>query len=419
MTKEFERLERHRKLESLANVVLLNNDVAESSQDHLEEKIRNRLDKEFPNPSPEEAQIINGLKEKTLHFVPREIKRHRNTECFVQVQQDIREKDVHLFYKFRNPLYTKTSDNHTIPYIDGDLMQLFITLDSLLRAGMKSVTLYAPFIPYLRQDKKDDGRVPITAKLLFNLLETSSGGRLKRIVTVDLHAQQEQGFFDGPLDELPAMPEFAAYYKELFKDSEDGTYCGHDIETMAVDSGGVKRTAKMAELMKTPWNVFEKLRTAHSEAATRLEGVRVMGGKKVIIAEDMIDTCGSIAGEEEKNRDGPIQYLIKRGAEVYVCAAHTIFSRKNNISAEQRLRNSGAKVLVTDSIPERYSGYFEENKDWLTVISLDYVLAKTFYCNQVGESISGFLESREHKLKGDKLDFKISNEGPTYSVEED
>jgi ribose-phosphate pyrophosphokinase len=410
MMNNYQKIKRHRKLEILSNTVLLDNDACEPGRAHLEEKIIERVNKEFPNPTDEETEILEGIINHNLCFVPRKMKRHKNTEFFVQVESNVREKDVHLFYKFQNPV------EKTGPHIDGDSMGLFITLDSLVRAGVRSITLYAPFLPYMRQDKKDDGRVPITAKLYFNLLEASSKNRLKRIQTYDLHAQQEQGFFDGPLDELPATPEFTAYYKDLFL-REPG-YSNKNTLGMAVDSGGVKKAIKGAELLGTSWDVFEKIRTAHSEANTRLNSVnRKVEGKKIVIFEDMVDSAGSIAGEEEKNKDGPIQYLIKLGAEVYCCATHGIFSEKNGITAEQRLRNSGAKILITDSIPERYPGYFNDNKDWLTVVSLDYVTAKAFYCNQVGESISEFLCNRETRLKADKLDFKVSNEKGTYTVE--
>ncbi|MEW5896796.1 MAG: ribose-phosphate diphosphokinase [Nanoarchaeota archaeon] len=422
-----ERAKRQKRLDDLCNAVLIDNYRWDSDRSHLLAKIHERVSKEFDNPSPEEAERVEGMKAKNLQFCSRQIKRHYNGESFVRVGDNVREKDVHLFFKFKLPkdplLAEESAKQNEGSIVDSYLIQLCVTLDGLMRSGVNSITLYAPFLPYLRQDKKDDGRVPISAKMLFNLFDAAAAKKLlRRIVTFDLHADQEQGFWDGPVDALTASPDFAAYYRERL--SRENGYKASDfanyVEVVAADAGGVKRTDKMARLLKCPWDVFTKLREAHSEADTRLDVRHNIKGKKLIIAEDIIDTCGSIAGKAEVDpggpKEGPLQYLIGLGAEAHCCATHGVFSAKNGLTAEERLRQSGGKILIADTLQERDAGYYQENRDWLTVVSLDYVLAKAFFCNQVGDSISGFLSKRGERVKAEKLDFKIVSEGARYTV---
>ena len=397
-----ERLNRHHKLSRLSDVVLLSSRSAEPHQKQLEGMIQKRVYKEFPEPSSEEEEILAGIAEKNLHFCGRTIKQHNNQEFFTQINENVREKDVHLFHKFQDP--------------NVDLVELLVIGDNLKRAGVKSTTLYVPFLPYMRQDKKDDGRVPITASGLFDWLFASMGQRLKRIVTFDLHAQQEQGYFDGPLDELSAIPEFAAYYREKLKDSFKGEE--KQVIVFAADAGGAKKAKKLARLLDTQYQVFDKDRLAHGRAETKQLLGLDLSEKKAIIVEDMIDSGGSLVGEYETGKNGPVQNLQELGAEVYICATHAILSRKNSISAEERFRRAGVPVLFTDSIPERHEGYYQENKDWMNIFSLDYTLAKAFYCNQVGESISAFLRNREERLKVKDMNFILQNgEGGQVYVE--
>ncbi len=355
--------------------------------------IQKRVGKEFPEPDAEEEEILAGIAEKNLRFCPRTIKQHNNQEFFTQINENVREKDVHLFHKFQDP--------------NVDLVELLVIGDNLKRAGVKSTTLYAPFLPYMRQDKKDDGRVPITARGLFDWLSASMGQRLKRIVTFDLHAQQEQGYFDGPLDELSAIPEFAAYYREKLKDSFKGEE--NRVIVFAADAGGAKKAKKLARLLGTQYQVFDKDRLAHGRAETKQLLGLDLSGKDAILVEDMIDSGGSLVGEYEKGKNGPVQNLQELGAKVYICATHAILSKKDSIPAEERFRRASVPVLFTDSIPERHEGYYHENRDWMNIFSLDYTLAKAFYCNQVGESISAFLRNREERLKVKDMNFILQN----------
>lgn len=380
---------RRNKLASLSNVVLLGGRAMEDPK-HLEKKIAERINKEFPDPSSREEEIISGLRESNLRFVERKIKQMNDKELFVQIGANVREKDVHLFYKFDDPNLSS--------------MELFVMGDALMRSGVRSITTYLPYIPYQRQDKKDDGRVPISAKLFFNLLKTSMGDRLKRIVTYDLHAKQAQAHFDGPMDELSAVPEFAAYYSLLFK--EDLNSSDPKVKVITPDAGGAKRARILAKLLDIQYLVLDKARTGHGKAEHNFYLPADVRGVKTIVVDDIIDSAGSLVGEFENDKQGPIQYLQSRGAEVYVCATHRLLSEKNEISAEKRLAKVNVPVLFTDSLSEKYPRYFEEH-EWMSVLSLDYVQAKAFFCNQVGSSISDFLRGREERLYGRKIDFVV------------
>jgi ribose-phosphate pyrophosphokinase len=392
MGEYYSHFKRMQKLLALGKVVLLGGRDTADSIISLEGMIHRRIDKEFLNPSDEEREIIEGIKQDNLTFADRTIKDQRDGEIFTQIKADVRERDLHLFHRFSDPVKSTA--------------ELEVLLDTSKRAGANSITLYLYYVPWQRQDKKDDGRVPITAKLFFDKLTASAGHRLKRIVGFDLHARQAQGFFDGPLDELSAVPEFAAYYKHKFKDKlslNGGSESKNLVEVISPDAGGAKRARYLANLLKVQYQVLDKVRTGHGEATTNFYLTHNIEGKDIILVDDMIDSAGSVVGEYENEKNGPIQFLKSRGAKVYVCATHGVFSEKNGIPAERRFRREGTQVLITNSFPEKYGGYYAENNTWLTVLSLDYAFAKSFYCNQVGESMSGFIQNREKLLRADKL----------------
>jgi len=392
---EYEKSRRKQRLTALSKVVLINGRSAELSQGSLEKKLMERIDKEFPSPNKRERVDIEALKRENMHFVNRRIKQQSDGEYFIQVQENVREKDIHLFYKFNDK--------------NLDLFELFVMGDTLVRAGVGSITLYLPYLPYQRQDKKDEGRVPISAKLIFNLLIASIGNRLKRIVTFDLHAKQAQGHFDGPVDELSAIPEFAAYYRNKFQ--EDLARDSSSVVVFSPDAGGAKRAEKLGKLLQVQYHVLTKRRVGHGRAETRYDTSVNLNGKRIIVIDDMIDSGSSLVGEYEIGKDGPVQYFQSLGADVYCCATHHVLSIKNGITAEERLRKSGVPFLFTDSIPEKYTGYYVDNKDYMSVLSLDHSLAKAVYCNAAGESISKFLTDREEKLKADKLDLIVQSDG--------
>ncbi len=385
-----ESLLRKRNILKFTDVVLLDGaSTPLSARTHLEEKIGSRIRAEFLDPGRDPSTIDRSLVEYIvrrghLNFAPRKIKLQGDKEPFTAVDTNIREKDVHLFYRFSDP--------------NVDSMQLFCLGDAIKRAGARSATLYLPYAPFQRQDKRDDGRVPITAKLFFDLLDKSFGRTLKRIVTADLHAKQAQAHFDGPLDEFSAIPEFAAFYKQ---------HLGDDIKNtvvMSPDAGGAKRARYLAGLLGVEYHVYDKNRLGHGLASTRDTNTIDVRGKNVIIVDDMVDSGGSALG--------PIGYLQAAGAkQVYMCATHAILSEKKGVTAEERLRGSDAQFLFTDSKPPKGPNFYSGNKDWMKTISLDYALARIFLCNVLGQSVSGFYKSREKRLMNKKIDVLQATNG--------
>jgi ribose-phosphate pyrophosphokinase len=403
----YDRMIRYKRLTRLSDVVLLSggSGMTPEVESLLEDAIKTRVAKEFPNPNVEEQQIITGLQERDFKFVPRVVKTHNDGEIFVQVRGNVREKDVHFFYDFGSPA-------------DGEIT-LHRFGDALKRSGVGRVTLYVPYLVNQRQDKKDDGRVSIAIAAFMKDLETNFGHRLERIVTSDLHARQIQGLFDGPLDELSAIEDFAAYYRAKFEN--ELTKEEPQVVIVSPDAGGAKRAEKLARLLSVQYVVLDKRRTGHGEAEHRYFLPMDVNGMRAIMIDDIIDSAGSVAGEFEnlQKQQGPVQYLQSKGAEVYVCATHAVFSEKNGIAAEERLRKSGAKVLVTDSI-QKGAGYYHRHEDWLTVLSFAYPLAKAFYCNVVGNSISEFIAGRQKRLTADKLNFALKRTGSgVYMVDGD
>jgi ribose-phosphate pyrophosphokinase len=208
-------------------------------------------------------------------------------------------------------------------------MELLIMLDALKRASAARITAVVPYYAYGRTDKKDQPRVPITARLLADLITVAGADRL---LTMDLHAGQIQGFFRIPVDELRAGPTLANYFLGRRFD---------DAVVVAPDLGAAKRGRALAERLGLPLSIIEKRR---SDGGVRVEALRLIGevaGKTAIIVDDEIDTAGSVVGATE--------VLVEAGAkEVYACCTHAILSGP----AIDRIRNSRLKeVVVTDTVP--------------------------------------------------------------------
>jgi len=207
------------------------------------------------------------------------------------------------------------------------LMELLIFVDALKRASAKTINIVLPYYGYARQDRKARSREPITAKLVANLLETTGASR---VVTLDLHAPQIQGFFDIPIDHLQGVPLLTEYMagKNL-----------QDVVVVSPDHGGVIRARRMADRLKAPIGIIDKRRPRPNEA----EVMNIIGdikGRTAILVDDIIDTAGTMQLAAEA--------LIEAGAkEVYACATHPVLSGP----AIERIENSPIKELVvTNSI---------------------------------------------------------------------
>lgn len=212
--------------------------------------------------------------------------------------------------------------------INDSIMELLIIVDALRRASVKSLNVVVPYYAYARQDRKTKARDPITAKLLADLI-TAAGAT--RVVAMDLHAGQIQGFFNIPLDHLTALPILAEYFKQ--KTIDNGVVVSPDL-------GGVTRARDLAHRLSLPIAIIEKKRPAPNQA----EVMNIIGeveGKTAIFIDDMIDTAGTITlGAEALKREG--------AKDVYACCTHPVFSGP----ALRRLSDSMiTEVVYTNSIP--------------------------------------------------------------------
>ncbi|MDO4280833.1 MAG: ribose-phosphate pyrophosphokinase [Peptococcaceae bacterium] len=236
-------------------------------------------------------------------------------EINVEIDESVRGKDVYIV----QPTCEPGNDN---------IMELLIMIDAIRRASARRITAVIPYYGYARQDRKSRGREPITAKLIANLI-TKAGCR--RILTMDLHAQQIQGFFDVPVDHLYAAPIIADYFLNMDLD---------DFVVVSPDIGGVARARKFAGLLHAPLAIIDKRRPKPnvSEVMSVIGDVR---DKNVILLDDIIDTAGTITNAATA--------LKERGAkDVYACCSHPVLSGP----AIDRLNASPIKEIVTtNSIP--------------------------------------------------------------------
>jgi ribose-phosphate pyrophosphokinase len=211
--------------------------------------------------------------------------------------------------------------------VNEHIMELLIMIDALKRASAKTINIVIPYYGYARQDRKARSREPITSKLVANLLETAGA---TRVITLDLHAPQIQGFFDIPIDHMMGVPILSDYFRRKQLD---------DIVIVSPDHGGVTRARKMADRLKAPIAIIDKRRPRPNVA----EVMNIIGnieGKTAILIDDIIDTAGTITLAANA--------LVEHGAkEVYACCTHPVLSGP----AIERIENSCIKELVvTDSI---------------------------------------------------------------------
>lgn len=237
------------------------------------------------------------------------VKRFSDGEVQINIEESIRGCDVFIIQSTSFP-------------VNENIMELAIMIDALKRASARTINIVIPYYGYARQDRKARPREPITAKLIANFLEVAGA---TRIIALDLHAAQLQGFFDIPIDHLQAGPILSNYFDQ--KGLED-------IVIVSPDHGGVTRARKMAERLKAPIAIIDKRRPRPNVA----EVMNIVGnieGKTAILVDDMIDTAGTITLAADA--------LMKNGAkEVYACCTHPVLSGP----AIERIENSAIKELV-------------------------------------------------------------------------
>ncbi len=278
-----------------------------------------------------------------------DILRFPDKEIFIKIREDVRGRDVYVIQS-------------TVREPNENLMELLIMIDALRRASADRITAVMPCYGYARQDRKDQPRVPINAKLVADLV-TASGG--DRVLTVDLHADQIQGFFDIPLDNLYAFPVFIDYLRKV-NHSEN-------IVIASPDVGGLKLAALYSSKMNVSFATVDKRRVSDLE----VEATGVVGdvdGKDVILVDDICTTAGSIA---EASR-----ILKKFGAkDIYCCVTHAIFVPP----ALERIKKSPVKkFLTTDTVPP----IPELKQNAIHVLSVSSLLGKAIMRIHRNESVS-------------------------------
>ena len=288
----------------------------------------------YPELAEEVARCLH------ISMLPTTIYDFANSEIYIRYEESIRGADVFIMQAFSSP-------------INKWLMETLLMVDAAKRASAKRITVVAPYYPYARQDKKHKGREPISARLVADLLKTAGANR---IMSVDLHAAQSQGFFDGPVDHLWAMPTLVEYVRSIIT--------GDDAVMVSPDAGRIKVAEQWSSrLGGIPLAFVHK--TRNIEKANTAKANRVVGdvaGKTAIIVDDMIDTAGTLVGA--------IRVVKDAGAkDVIVAATHALLSGE----AVERLSNAPIRELVvTDTVPipdeKRFKG--------LTVLSIAPTLAR-------------------------------------------
>jgi len=275
-----------------------------------------------------------------------------NGEIYVRFAESVRGSDVFVVQTGAAP-------------VNMHLMELLIMVDALKRASAKRISAVIPHYGYARQDKKTQAREPITAKLVADLLQTAGADR---VLSMDLHAGQIQGYFDIPVDHLTALPVLVNYFRE--KNIPELVVASPDV-------GRVKLAKKFSDKLGSGLAILHKTRPAHNRAEIG-EIVGDVAGKAVLLVDDMIDTAGTLT-EGAKT-------LIAHGAkEVYACATHPVLSGP----AVERLRNSPIKeIIVTDTIPLSPEKRIEKIK----VLSIAPIFAQTIKSVYEDESVSAIFE---------------------------
>ena len=274
-----------------------------------------------------------------------------NGETFVKINENIRGRDVYIVQP-------------TAPPTNQNLMELLIMIDAARRASAMRITAVIPFYGYARQDRKDQPRVPITAKLVANLL-TAAGAN--RILCMDLHAQQIQGFFDIPVDHLYAAPVIYRYLSSLKLDN---------LVTVSPDLGGMKQAGAYSELMHTGLAIVTKRRTS----ANTVESQNLVGevdGKDVLMVDDLTETAGTLTSAAK--------LLKERGAKrIFAAVSHALLT---DLAAERLQKSAIDELITTNSTVVRQVPGFK-----VTVLSVAEILGEAIKRINGGESVSSLFD---------------------------
>ncbi|MBR9837400.1 MAG: ribose-phosphate pyrophosphokinase [Rhodobacteraceae bacterium] len=276
--------------------------------------IAGNSNKPLANAISRRMSLYRGM---SVGLVDARVERFNDQEIFVEVYENVRGEDMFIIQSTSRP----ANDN---------LMELLIMADALRRSSASRITAVIPYFGYARQDRRTKARTPITAKLVANMIHEAG---IERVLTMDLHATQIQGFFDIPVDNLYASPVFAL---DILKHFEGGL---EDVMIVSPDVGGVARARELAKRINAPLSIVDKRREKPGEVA-EMTVIGDVTGKKCIIVDDICDTAGTLCKAAE--------VLMEHGAtEVHAYITHGVLSGP----AVERVKNSVMKSLViTDSI---------------------------------------------------------------------
>lgn len=299
--------------------------------------------------NPPLAEKIATRLQKPLGKV--DIRRFSDGEVFVEIKENVRGRDVYVIQSTCSPA-------------NESLMELLIMIDALKRASAKEINAVIPYYGYSRQDRKVAPRTPISAKLVANLL-TSAGAT--RIVSVDLHAGQIQGFFDIPFDNLFAGPVIYQHVAETIKPHGE-------LVIVSPDAGGVERARSMAKRLEATVAIIDKRRTGPN-VAKAMNIIGDVAGKNALILDDMIDTAGTLTEAAQAVKD--------HGAlRIFATASHGVLSGP---AIERIEKSTIEKVIVTDSIPLSSAG---SSCKKIEVVSVSDLLAEAIYRIHSYDSVS-------------------------------
>jgi ribose-phosphate pyrophosphokinase len=282
-----------------------------------------------------------------------EVFKFANDNIFVRVMENVREQDVFLVQPTSRP-------------VNDSVMELLIMIDAFKRASAGRITAVMPYFAYGRSDKKDQPRVPITARLVADMLTVAGADR---VLTMDLHQGQIQGFFSIPVDELTAVNILSRYIREKNLD---------DIVVVS-ELGFAKKARNFAEILRAPLAIVEKRRVGNEDKTELMNIIGEVAGKTAVIIDDEIDTAGSLLEA--------VAALVAEGAVgIYSCATHGVFSKG---SLEQIAASPLTEVIVTDTIPLPAGA----DRDKITVLSIAPLFGEAIKRIHRGESVGALFSS--------------------------
>lgn len=285
-----------------------------------------------------------------------EVFQFSNENTFVRILENVRERDTFVIQPICSPVNTS-------------LVELLIMIDALKRASAGRITAVIPHYSYGRSDRKDQPRIPITGRLVADLLTVAGANR---VLTVDLHSAQIQGFFNIPVDELTALYILSDYYKKRNI---------QDLVVVAADFGISRRARDVASRLNAPLAIIEQRRIGNVDKKEALNVVGDVAGKPALIVDDEVTTGGTLVNV--------VSAIIERGAtEVYACATHAVFSGP----AIERITASPLKeITVTDTVPVNGSKKIEK----VTVLSIAPLLGEAIRRIHTGQSVGALFEQEQ------------------------